>query len=128
MKNSPVEHPKQKLRVLQSNFSLGLMLVGSLADPKKKEICIKNTVVIREEGIFFVPSGKTLHIPPGESCYSFDIAGNANLDFKHAILEFSKMLIRNATIDSLRPYTITAKKKELKPTCIPNLGTDLRGL
>ena len=114
MKNPPAEHPKQKLRVLQSNFSLGLMLVGSLADPKKKEICIKNTVVIREEGIFFVPSGKTLHIPPGESCYSFDIAGNPNLDFKHAILEFSKMLIRNATIDSFEALYNYCKEKGIE--------------
>jgi hypothetical protein len=94
------EHPKQKLKVLQSNFSLGLMLVGSLADKQKKETCIKNTVVIREEGIFFVPSGKSLTIPEGENFYQFEIGGNPNLDFKHAILEFSKVLIRNVTIDS----------------------------
>jgi len=100
MKNPPAIHPKENLKVLHSNFSLGLMLVANLADIKKKKTCIQNKVVIREDGIYFVPTGKLLHIPPTESIYSFELAGNPNLDFKHAILEFSKMLIRNVTIDS----------------------------
>jgi hypothetical protein len=114
MKNPQAARLKRKLKVLQSNFSLGLMLVGSLADSKKKELCIKNTVVIKQEGIFFVPSGKELHIASGESFYHFDTAGNPDLDFKHAILEFSKMLIRNVTLDSFEALYNYCKENGLE--------------
>ena len=113
MKNPPAIHPKQKLKVLQSNFSLGLMLVGSLADVNKKELCVKNTVVIKKDETLFVPSGKEIFIPSGESFYRFDIAGNPDLNFEHAILEFSKMLIRTVTIHSFEALYNYCKENKL---------------
>lgn len=116
MENKLAIHPRERIKLIKSNFSIGLLLLGNLADPKKKEASIKNRVVIDEEGIYFIPEGSSKYIEPNKKFYTFEMAGNPNLNFRHAILEFSKMLIRNATIDafeSFKNYCKTTNQTDL---------------
>ncbi len=63
MKNPLAKYLEQKLRVLQSNFSLGLMLVGGLAEPLRPNVD-SNTlscVMRRNNNLRFLITEKQKH-------------------------------------------------------------------
>ena len=87
------------LRTIRSNFSAGLIYVGLLQtlDPK---VIKSNRVILKEDGLYIIKPGQSLNIPPNESFYEVRFGGLAKWNIKHAALEFSKMILRNFTIDS----------------------------
>ena len=79
------------LTLIRSNFSFGLQFWALLKDPKTAEGLQVHRVVVKADGIYAVPPGKSMHIPEGESFYTLELRGPKNKDFGHASMTFEKL-------------------------------------
>ena len=98
--NPLAKHPSERLRVILSNYVVGLNFLGALADSSLKERILSSTVAITCDGIDFIPPNTRKHYPEGMTVYTPEIHWGKDKNVNHLILEFNKMLIRVTTNDA----------------------------
>ena len=85
---------------IRSNFAFGLQFWGLLRNSQTADIVKLHRVMVKTDGIYAIPPGKSMHIPEGEQFYALELAGPTQPDFNHAAMEFVKMQLRTFTTES----------------------------
>lgn len=101
---------------IRSNFAFGLQVWALLTNRDTAQLLKVHRVVVKPDGIYAVPPGKTMRIAEGESFYSLELAGPKEEDFKHAAMEFAKMHLRTFTtemFEKLKGYCISTGQMDL---------------
>ncbi len=88
------------LVVIRSNFSFGLRFWALLKDAKTASKLEIHRIVVRPDGVYAIPPGKTLKIPEGESFYALELGGPKARDFQHASMEFVKLHLRVFVVEA----------------------------
>lgn len=88
-----------QLKTIYSNFALGLLAHCLIRRIKPEDIATTDRVIIGEDGLYCVPSGKSVPLEAGKF-YEMGFAGSPDFNLDRASMEFAKMLLRNLTIDS----------------------------
>ena len=55
---------------IRSNFVIGLQCWAILMNPETAKSIMSHKLVVKEDGIYAIPSGKSMHIPEGETFYA----------------------------------------------------------
>ena len=105
------------LQTIRANFSAGLFCWGIIKDPNTQEMITKNEVFILEDRIVAIRPGNNRKILENKHLYDVTITGpGIPPDFEHISREFSKMLLRNFTLDcfeAVRDYSRTSGQLHL---------------
>lgn len=88
------------LTLIRSNFAFGLQFWALLKDPKTSEGLLIHRIVVKADGIYAIPPGRSMHIPEGESFYTLQLGGPKKKDFEHASMEFVKLHLRVFLVDT----------------------------
>lgn len=88
------------LTLIRSNFSFGLQFWALLKDPKTAEGLQVHRIVVKADGIYAIPPGKSMHIPEGESFYTLELGGPKKKNFEHASMEFVKLHLRVFVVET----------------------------
>ena len=102
-----------KLKIVRSNFSSGTYAFCLLNRLKKEDVIVGNRVIIGEDGLYCVPRKKAIP-PEAGKYYEVGFAGSKDFNLKKSNIEFSKMLLRNFTLDSfeiVRKYCIQTNQQ-----------------
>ena len=88
-----------KLKVIRSNFSIGLFSFCLIQRLKPEDLLTVNRCIVGEDGLYCVPQNKQIPEEAG-NFYEVGFAGSKNFNISKAAMELAKMLLRNFTLDS----------------------------
>ena len=89
----------QKLKTIRSNFSVGLFSCCLLRRLKPEDVTKTDRVIIGEDGLYCIPTNKKVP-PEAGNFYEVDFGGSPDFNIDRAAMEFTKMMLRNFTLDS----------------------------
>ena len=105
------DQPKivQTLEIIKTNFSVGLMYLPILRNPQYQGLITAHRVVVKQNAqLEIVLPGHDYEEVPGEKVYHVNLTPSlpdaspeqVSAGFAFVATEFSKMLVRNVTLDS----------------------------
>lgn len=100
------------LQTMRANFSTGLFCWGLIKNPNTQAMVTSNEVFILSDRIVALRPGDSRKVVQGRPSYPVTLAAPGSPpDFEHISREFSKMLLRNFTLDcfeAVRDYAKTS--------------------